>query len=533
MKYLSLIFIVSFLNFGIYAQKSQTNVSVYPDKKALESFQKQQEFIEGKRQTADSIWTELKYFFKNTKEKNPDKLQEKLGYLTTSFQQFTDFNARNLVRIDKHLTTNMPVQGSEITYLNASFKTYTSYMDVYDYVIKNIDSLQLYRSSGCFQNYALYSKLNQLDFFYKNYYTVIRNSRLRRILNAADISYAKKAGDFQKRVLTHLKRKNFRALKSLIKEDVKACKHPLAITDSSLFTTLKEKGYKQTRISKDKHKIKNYFRQDVAYKLGYFFTYHVSGAIGNFAGLFRFRKGFLYRKDSLLAVVKKQLYPMSILAEKTGFTLTDKMIPGYFGHIALWLGTERDLKQLGIWNHPIIKPFQNRIRLGYSVLESVREGTRLSRLEDFMNIDELAIAGLDNFSELTEEEIIELYRTALAQLGKAYDFNFDVETSDKLVCSELLYQVFGYIHWPTDKYLKRSTISPDNVLSLTLFQNAPIHLTYFVGARSKQKIYTKTRDDLAKDLGYTKMENAYVLKQKVCDSLHKCKWVYHKLMYSF
>ncbi|MCM8528789.1 MAG: hypothetical protein NE327_19860, partial [Lentisphaeraceae bacterium] len=49
------------------------------------------------------------------------------------------------------------------------------------------------------------------------------------------------------------------------------------------------------------------------------------------------------------------------------------------------------------------------------------------------------------------------------QLGKEYDFNFDVETIDKIVCSELVYQVFTDIKWPTEKALGRHTISPDNV----------------------------------------------------------------------
>ncbi len=532
MKNRILILVISLLSVAVYAQKSKTHISVFPDDKALENFQKQQDFLQKKSRTADSIHTELKHFFAHYKTENQEKLRDILLYLTSSFRQFTDFNARNLVQIDKHLTTNMPVQGSEITYLNTSYDTYSTFMDVYDFTVKSIDSLPVKRASGLLELCVLYVKLNQLEFFYKNYYTVIRNNRLRRILNAGDKSFDKKAGDFQRRVRYYLKRKNFKKLQLLARKNTKPCEQQPVFKDTSLFVLLKDKAYGQTRISKDKRKIKKYFRQDLAYRFGYFFTHHLSGAIGNFAGLFRFRKGYLYQKDSLLAVVKKHLHPMYILAEKTGFTLTDKMIPGYFGHIALWLGTEQDLKKLGIWNHPFIKPFQNRIHLGYSVLESVREGTRLSRLEDFMNIDELAIASIDAFDRLNEKEILGLYHSALSQLGKEYDFNFDVETSDKLVCSELLYQVFGYIHWPTDKYLKRNTISPDNVMSLTLFDQSPIHLTYYVGAHRKNKIYTKTQDDLAEDLGYTKSGNAYYLKQKVCDSQHNCKWIYHKLIYS-
>jgi hypothetical protein len=227
---------------------------------------------------------------------------------------------------------------------------------------------------------------------------------------------------------------------------------------------------------------------------------------------------------------------MDIITEKTGFTLTDKMIPGYFGHIAIWLGTEEHLKEIELWNHPTIVPYQNRIIKGYSILETDRKGTHLKTLKDFMNIDELAIASIPSFKNLSKEQKIVLYDNALAQLGKGYDFNFDVETSNKLVCSELLYQVFGAIHWPTDNYLKRNTISPDNVLSLALYKKSPIILSYYLGATNRKNIYKKNIDDLANDLGYLKKENQFMIKGEKCTVNKKgkkknCHTVYYPLEY--
>ncbi len=67
---------------------------------------------------------------------------------------------------------------------------------------------------------------------------------------------------------------------------------------------------------------------------------------------------------------------------------------------------------------------------------------------------------------------------SLRQVGKEYDFNFDVETTDKIVCSELIYTVYINIDWPTGKTLGRYTISPDNVAEKT-FNNGPLKLITF------------------------------------------------------
>ncbi|MGH7492319.1 MAG: hypothetical protein ACREOO_07980, partial [bacterium] len=49
------------------------------------------------------------------------------------------------------------------------------------------------------------------------------------------------------------------------------------------------------------------------------------------------------------------------------------------------------------------------------------------------------------------------------QYGKPYDFRFDVNTLDAIVCSELIYQSFVEVDFGTGKSLSTYTISPDQV----------------------------------------------------------------------
>ena len=62
--------------------------------------------------------------------------------------------------------------------------------------------------------------------------------------------------------------------------------------------------------------------------------------------------------------------------------------------------------------------------------------------------------------------------------GNMFDFNFDVQTTDRIVCSELCYVSITDIDWQTDATLGRATISPDNVAAQVLNRRLDIVLLY-------------------------------------------------------
>lgn len=191
------------------------------------------------------------------------------------------------------------------------------------------------------------------------------------------------------------------------------------------------------------------------------FTFIASKTFGNTLGLVAFRQGYLTK---LSPDERKQMEatfkPLDIMMEKTPFRLTDQFIPGYYGHVALWIGTEEELKQIGVWDNPLIQKYHEAIRSGRHIIEALRPGVQINSLDHFLNIDDLLVVRHNN---LTDEQKAEYILRSFAQIGKEYDFNFDVETDSKIVCSEIVYVVFHDIEWPTKKQLGRYTISPDNV----------------------------------------------------------------------
>lgn len=190
-------------------------------------------------------------------------------------------------------------------------------------------------------------------------------------------------------------------------------------------------------------------------------TLHMTSLLfGNTVGLVEIRRGKLDGQPHVLGRLRRTARAGDILLEKTPFRLTDVIIPGHWGHAAVWIGTESELRELGIWEHPIVRAHHDEIREGRGVVEALRSGVQMNTLGDFLNVDDLALLRQDG---LSDEQRAGIIVQALRQVGKAYDFNFDVETTDRIVCSELVYHAYGHLDWPTSRMLGRVTVSPDNI----------------------------------------------------------------------
>lgn len=247
---------------------------------------------------------------------------------------------------------------------------------------------------------------------------------------------------------------------------------------------------------KKKFKLQIFGISDAAVSIFNRITNFLSGFFGNIAGSIHSRKGYLFDNAPAIEIAKKSLRPMDIILEKSPFVLTDKLIPGHYGHVAIYLGTKEQLEKIGMWNHPDIVPHQEEIEAGDTILEAVRPGVRLNSVEGFMNIDEYTIIRkIDGL--MSSAQVAEQISRGIDQLGKDYDFNFDISTLDKIVCSELIYIVFGHVNWPTQYRLGRPTITPDDIGETLFMKNTHFKMTDYVLSTERHKIEMANLDRLA------------------------------------
>jgi hypothetical protein len=188
----------------------------------------------------------------------------------------------------------------------------------------------------------------------------------------------------------------------------------------------------------------------------------VSRVVGNTVGVLEFRKGKLFDQERWHRFLQARVRAGDLLVEKTPFRLTDKLIPGHFGHVAMYVGTADELAALELDTHPWVMRHLSQVREGRTIIEALRDGTRISTIEEFLNIDDVAILR-PKPSHVPTDDVRRAIILAFSHVGKRYDFDFDNNTWDAIVCSELASQTYVNVRWHVGRTLGSYTIAPDDV----------------------------------------------------------------------
>jgi uncharacterized protein YneF (UPF0154 family) len=191
------------------------------------------------------------------------------------------------------------------------------------------------------------------------------------------------------------------------------------------------------------------FRQKERFMEAQYEMIHSLGrAFGMFVGRFEGPNDAAKNARQLASLLR----PLDIVMMKSPQRLTDRLIPGYFGHVAVCLSTPGTDKG----NTPT-DPEQIRM------IEAVRKsGVRISSLEDFAEGKTFLILRPVG---LTQKQQQTIRNNLLKQLNKAYDFHYNVFSLDRIACTELIYAGFDHVLWETERVAGRYILSPDAIVT--------------------------------------------------------------------
>lgn len=163
------------------------------------------------------------------------------------------------------------------------------------------------------------------------------------------------------------------------------------------------------------------------------------------------------------------LRPGDVLVTRQEGALTNLFLPGFWPHVALYLGTEAQRAEIGL-ELPQSKPPQSigeRAQDPMRVLEARADGVRLRPIAETLAVDAVAV-----IRPLIEPaEVAAGIERALAHEGKLYNFDFDFFRADRLVCTEVIYRGFdgvGGLELPLRARAGRPTLAAEDLLDLAL-----------------------------------------------------------------
>lgn len=168
--------------------------------------------------------------------------------------------------------------------------------------------------------------------------------------------------------------------------------------------------------------------------------------------------------DSIAAFLR----PGDVIVTRHAKALTNLFIPGFWPHAALYVGT-REQHEVGSID---MAPAIDRLWAdNICVLEARKDGVLLRPLTDTLAVDTFVVLR----PNLDTETICRAIERALVHQGKMYNFDFDFFSSDRVVCTEVVYRAYDgleNVRFPLNDRAGRKTLSAEDLLDFALDQDA-------------------------------------------------------------
>lgn len=143
----------------------------------------------------------------------------------------------------------------------------------------------------------------------------------------------------------------------------------------------------------------------------------------------------------VIATIKDILQPGDVFVTRHDDALSNVFLPGFWPHSALWLGAE-----------------------DADILEAKKDGVLLRQIEETLQVDAFVVIR----PKLTSKQITAALTRGRAHAGKLYDFVFDFRTTDRLVCTEVIYRTYhglGAIDFDLTFQAGRHCLSAEELLN--------------------------------------------------------------------
>ena len=144
--------------------------------------------------------------------------------------------------------------------------------------------------------------------------------------------------------------------------------------------------------------------------------------------------------------IRSKLMPGDVFVTRHDDAVSNLFLPGFWPHAALWLGAD-----------------------DFDILEAKKDGVLLRHIEETLEVDAFVVLR-PKLADVLVSEALERART---HSGKLYDFIFDFSTSDRLVCTEVVYRGFhgiGEIDFTLEDVAGRFCLPAESLINQSISQ---------------------------------------------------------------
>ncbi|KUF09002.1 hypothetical protein AVJ23_19590 [Pseudoponticoccus marisrubri] len=192
----------------------------------------------------------------------------------------------------------------------------------------------------------------------------------------------------------------------------------------------------------------------------------------------RLRPAYLSDKPEAVAYLMARLRPLDLLVTADKGLLTGRLVPGYFSHSLVYLGTEAQLRAAGLWHLPALRAHHAAIREGHVFYESRPPRVDFADPAKVLDVDSAAILRPDLAPGQAEDAL----RALLARHRVPFDSHLDSGTPDCLYCAELLDVAMPFLELPRQSGYGRETVVPDAIAAHAIRPDTPLRFIAFLHA---------------------------------------------------
>ena len=160
--------------------------------------------------------------------------------------------------------------------------------------------------------------------------------------------------------------------------------------------------------------------------------------------------------------IKSELKPGDVFITRHDDAMSNLFLPGFWPHGALYIGSPEDRTKRGITD--VSDGYKHSSDNEINILEAKKDGVLLRPIEETLQVDAFVVLR----PKLSSKKINQALSKGLSHAGKLYDFIFNFATSDRLVCTEVIYRTYhgiGPIEFSLSTQAGRKCLSAEDFIN--------------------------------------------------------------------